>query len=148
MKKILSPLLLLSFLSVILLTAFSPQFYGELTIINKSGVKLGIQLIDPLDDENIYFLTIEKGDRAEPQEKMFEIRPGTYNMVVYYMETWDPVYGYPKCGGLVLKSKFIASGKQKLVFTECDRLPRNNGEPTMRKYWIYTRFLYPYKFIY
>jgi hypothetical protein len=148
MKRTLIALVLISLLSVTLLTAFYPPYYGELTIINKSGVKLGIQLVDPQDDENIYFLTIEKGDRLEPQEKTFEIRPATYGMVVYYMETWDPVYGYPKCGGLVLKSKLIASGKQKLVFTECTRLPRNNGEQKMRKFWIYTQFLYPYKFIY
>lgn len=150
--------LLIGLISLGMLTAFYPKRpnnFSELTIINKSGVKLGIQLIDPLDSENVYFLTIEKGSRAEPSQKTFEIKASTYGMVVFYMETWDPVYGFPKCKGMVMKSKFIASGVQRLVFTECNRMPRNPGEPKMMKFWVFTQLtspfrvkLYPYRFIY
>ncbi|MGB9673887.1 MAG: hypothetical protein ACPL3P_07080 [Anaerolineales bacterium] len=150
--------LLISLVSLALLTAFYPKRpnnTSELTIVNKSGVKLGIQLIDPLDSENVYFLTVEKGSRAEPSEKTFEIKATTYGMFVFYMETWDPVYGYPKCKGMVMKSKLIASGVQRVVFTECNRMPRNPGEPKMMKFWVFTQTktpfkitLYPYRFIY
>jgi len=149
---------LISLISITMLTAFYPKRpnnMSELTIINKSGVKLGIQLIDPFDSDNVYFLTVEKGSRAEPTEKTFEINATTYGMFVHYMETWDPVYGFPKCKGMVMKSKFIASGVQRIVFTECNRMPRNPGEPKMMKFWVFTQLkspfkvtLYPYKFIY
>lgn len=148
MKKSVLFLVLSSLLSLIFLSAFEPSPRAQITIVNKSGVKLGIQLIDPQDKENIYFLTVEKGDREDPKEKTFEIKPAMYSMIVYYMETWDPVYGYPTCGGLVLKSRLLAKGKQRVVFTRCGVIPVNPGEPTMMKFWIYTRFLYPYKFVY
>lgn len=158
MTKKFTIIALISLISMTMLTAFYPKrpnTMSELTIVNKSGVKLGIQLIDPFDSDNIYFLTIEKGSRAEPSEKTFEINATTYGMVVYYMETWDPVYGFPKCKGMVMKSKLIASGVQRLVFTECNRMPRNPGEPKMMKFWVFTQLkspfkmtLYPYKFIY
>lgn len=148
MKKIILILVFLSLLSLTVLTAFEPSPRAQLTIVNKSEVKLGIQLIDPQDDENLYFLTIEKGDRTDPEEKTFEIKPAMYSMIVYYMETWDPVYGYPTCGGLVLKSRLFARGKQRLVFTKCGVMPVNSGEPTMMKFWFYTPFFYPYRFVY
>lgn len=148
MQKIALVLVLLSVLSLSFLTAFEPAPRAQITIVNKSGVKLGIQLIDPQDKENQYFLTIEKGDRAEPQEKTFEIKPAMYSMIVFYMETWDPVYGYPTCGGSVLRSRLWARGKQRIVFTRCGVPPVDPGEPKMMKFWIYTRFLYPYRFVY
>ncbi len=159
MKNKILLIMILSLFSLTCLTAFYPKRpnnISELTIINKSGVKLGIQLMDPRDSDNFYFLTIEKGSRAEPSEKTFEIKASSYGMIVHYMETWDPVYGYPTCHGMILKSTLIASGVQRVVFTECDRMPRNAGEPKMMKFWMYTSttigpykmVLYPYKFIY
>jgi len=148
MKKIILGLILLCLISLTFLTAFEPSPRAQITIINKSGVKLGIQLIDPRDKENIYFLTIEKGNRAEPREKTFEIKMASYSMIVFYMETWDPVYGYPTCGGLVLRSRLIARGKQRVVFTKCGEMPVDPGEPKMMKFWLYTPFFYPFRYVY
>lgn len=148
MKQIVPVLVLVSLLSLAFLTAFEPSPRAQVTIVNKSGVKLGIQLIDPQDKENLYFLTIEKGDHDDPTEKTFELKPAMYSMIVFYMETWDPVYGYPTCGGLVLKSRLLARGKQRVVFTECGVMPVNPGEPKMLKFWLYTPFLYPYRYVY
>ncbi|MCS6907586.1 MAG: hypothetical protein RML93_06875 [Anaerolineales bacterium] len=148
MKKTALMLVLLSLVSITWLTAFEPSPRAQVTIVNKSGVKLGIQLIDPQDKDNLYFLTIEKGNREQPREKTFELKPATYSMIVYYMETWDPVYGFPTCGGLVLKSRLWARGKQRVVFTRCGVIPVNPGEPKMMKFWLYTPFFYPYRFVY
>lgn len=148
MKKTILGIILLSVFSLTVLTAFEPSPRAQLTIVNKSEVKLGIQLIDPQDKDNFYYLTIEKGDRADPTEKTFEIKRAMYSMIVYYIETWDPVYGYPTCGGLVLRSRLLARGKQRLVFTKCGVMPVDPGEPKMMKFWFYTPFFYPFRYVY
>ena len=129
MRKI---LLIISLLAVLLIAASSSytKLY-RLTIINKSGMDLAISLLGE-DDNNQYYLRVPEGDRRSPTETIFTIVPDTYSINAYYIEPWDPVYGYT-CndpGGKTL----VAERNIRLTFTECDYTPRNGGEPSMWKF--------------
>jgi len=133
MKKTILVLALLS----MLLMASDPMNTIRLTIINKSGMDIAVQLIDGdyTDYDNIYYLTVTEGDRLVPNEKAFDIVPGMYNMQVFYIETYDPVYGF-SCGQSP-PVKLIARKNMKVVIIECGQQPPNWGEPTMTKYWYW-----------
>ena len=129
MRKI---LLIISLLAVLLIAASSSytKLY-RLTIINKSGMDLAISLLG-VDDNNQYYLRVPEGDRRSPTETIFTIVPDTYSINAYYIEPWDPVYGYT-CndpGGKTLE----AERNIRLTFTECNYTPRNGGEPSMWKF--------------
>jgi len=129
MRKI---LLVISMLATLLIAASSSytKLY-RLTIINKSGMDLAISLLGE-DDNNQYYLRVPEGDRRSPTETIFTIVPDTYSINAYYIEPWDPVYGYT-CndpGGKTLE----AERNIRLTFTECNYTPRNGGEPSMWKF--------------
>jgi hypothetical protein len=127
MKK---ALLIISLLTVTLIAASSSytKLY-RLTIVNKSGMELAISLLGE-DDNNQYFLRVPEGDRRSPSEATFTLVPDTYTIKAYYIEPWDPVYGYTCSdpGGKTL----IAELNLRLTFTECNYRPRNGGESP---YW-------------
>ena len=125
-------LLIISLLAVLVIAASSAytKLY-RLTIINKSGMEMAIGLLGE-DDNNQYYLRVPAGDRRSPSETIFTIVPDTYAINAYYIEPWDPVYGYT-CndpGGKTL----VAERNIRLTFTECNYTPRNGGEPTMWKF--------------
>lgn len=129
MKKI---LLIISLLAILLIAASSAytKLY-RLTIINKSGMEMAISLLGE-DDNNQYYLRVPAGDRRFPTETVFTIVPDTYSIKPYYIEPWDPVYGY-SCQDPGAKT-LVAERNIRLTFTECNYTPRNGGEPSMWKF--------------
>jgi hypothetical protein len=135
---------LLSLVFAIFLVGFDPENLVRFTVINQSEVKIGIRLINKEKDLN-YYLTVEKGDKEDPEEKEFTIVPAIYDMQVFYTENYDPVYGYPECQGTVLPGKLIAVRNLRLTFSKCLFMPAGIGtEPTMMKFWLWK----PWKFKY
>jgi hypothetical protein len=111
----------------------------RLTIVNKSGVELFIHL-DNLatnyEDDVTYSLTIPEGNHETPTVKEFTIYREVYDVQVYYVENWDPVYGYTICANSTGKTQLNAKRQHRWVFTECSRESPRPGEPTMEKfYW-------------
>lgn len=163
-KKI---LYLLPLLTLLLLGAKKPIDRVEFTIINKSGRDIAISLkgkdwvcINECDTRKgeIYYLTVPSGDNDSPSVKKFEIEKNTYGMQLYYIQTWDPVYGL-KCP-IPKPNALIANRNIRLTVLPCDQTPnacnKAIGEPTMWKflpfglskpnpalnlYW-YTRLIY------
>jgi hypothetical protein len=139
------------FLALVLIAAEPVKLY-QLTIINKSGMDLGIQLLGTEDDEHYYYLIVPEGDKDFPTEKTYTIVPDLYNMRVFYIETYDPVYGF-KCRQ-PQPNQLLLTRNIKVVFLPCNEFPRNVGEASMRKYlpfslfrgafldYWFTRFLY------
>ena len=131
MKKI---ILLTLMLSSILLFSAKDADLIRLTVINKSGTELAIWLQGTLND-SYYYLTVPEGSKEKPTIKEFTILRDTYDMRVSYKESWDPIYGYIECGGMLVQAKFIALRNNKLNFAQCKSMPPNKGEPSMRKLW-------------
>ncbi len=128
--------LMLISIFALLLVASEPVKLVRLTAINKSGIEIAIQLFTA-DYENFYYLTIPEGSRGNPTTKTFTIVPAAYRMQVFYIETYDPVYGF-SCAPAPA-TMLIAKRNLKVVFTECGEIPPNRGEPSMMKYWFWFR---------
>jgi hypothetical protein len=103
----------------------------KFTIVNKSGLALEVSLTGACD-ENVYYLRVPEGDRALPMVKDFTIVPDTYKVQPYYVQIWDPVYGYD-CSDPSAKQIDI-SHNTRVVIAECDRTLPNSGEPSMVKF--------------
>jgi hypothetical protein len=132
--------MLVALISLILISANTrPVNLVRLTIINKSGLPMEIKLTGE-DDENFYYLHIPEGDRELPSETIFTIVPDIYKMQPYYIELWDPVYGY-SCGGAGAKTLYAARNI-RITFLECGYSPRNKGEPGVLKYSPRWRYIY------
>lgn len=100
----------------------------DLTVINKSEVDIGLMLNSMTDDDRWYYFTIPAGFPDEPQgtaptytERNFEIVRDYYTSVAYFMEPYDPVYGYPYCGNKTVASRLEATHSVKLVFNSCKK---------------------------
>jgi hypothetical protein len=126
-------LLLVVFLLALISTSASspPGRLVQLTVVNKSGLKIEISLTGQCE-ETFYYLRVPKGDRASPMEKTFTLVPDTYSTSLYYIELWDPVYGY-SCSS---KSQTLDLTRNvRMVVLPCDRTPPNSGEiPATVKY--------------
>lgn len=127
-------LLLIALLAPTLVAAKPwPGKQYELRVVNKSGVKLAIKLTGISDENAYYYLHVPKGDMDFPYEKTFAIASGDYNMSVYYIEIYDPVYGY-SCGSA--PSITLNMTRQvEIIFNTCGVRPRHGGEPSQMKYW-------------
>lgn len=139
MKK----LLLWTAILTILLTGAkkSPTETVRLNIINKSNFEIAIQLNAKSQEcvnqcgsseGNFYYLRVPTGDRQTPAAKTFEIEKNTYTMQLFYLETYDPVYGY-QCGS-AQPNALVAGRNLRLVVLPCGEQPGNVGEPGLRKY--------------
>ena len=113
----------------------------RLTIINKSEMDIAVQLrakqveyaaSKEKTDLKFYYLPVAEGDRTAPTVKSFDIEKDTYGMQLYYIETWDPVYGF-KCEQPV-PNAMMANRDLRIIVLPCDETPGNVGEPKMRKY--------------
>jgi hypothetical protein len=98
----------------------------DLTVINKSEVDIGLMLSSMTDDDRWYYFTIPNGYPDAPQgsednytERHYEIVWDVYTSVAYFMEPYDPVYGYPNCGNKAVGSRLIATHSVKLVYKPC-----------------------------
>ncbi len=108
----------------------------RLTIINKSGVELFIQL-DNLETnyegEILYNFTIPEGDRETPTVMEYTIYKDIYNVTMLYIKEWDPVYQYSPCDLAPHYSQLIADRNHRWVFTECAQKSPRPGERSMEK---------------
>lgn len=136
--------ILLTFMIIIValgtIGAKEPGKLMRFTVINKFELPIGIQLISQNDSNIYYYLTIPAGSRADPTEKTFTLTRDEYAMQVYYIETYDPVYGY-QCSR-PLPARMNATRNIRLVFNDCNQQPPNPGEPSMLKFWPSTGPLY------
>jgi hypothetical protein len=128
-------------LNLTLISASSlPMKKARLTIINKSGLPMEYKLEGVDDDFGFfYYLRVPEGDRISPTEQTFTIYEGEYSITAYYVELWDPVYGY-SCGST--SKKLYLYRNLRLVFVECDRGSVPSGEPSMLKFSGKWRYLY------
>ncbi|MCC7128819.1 MAG: hypothetical protein B6D39_07330 [Anaerolineae bacterium UTCFX2] len=140
MKKI---YVILPLLALLLVGADRPVDTIRLTIINKSGMEIAIQLrssdYECANSKDIvrgdfYYLTIPKGDRETPAIKAFDIQKNTYGMQLFYIETYDPVYGF-KCKPPA-PNALQAARNLRLTVLPCDFpiSPKQVGEPSMFKF--------------
>jgi hypothetical protein len=134
-------LLFVLLLSLALMSASPlPMRKVRLTIINKSGLPMEYKLEGADDDFGFfYYLRVPEGDRISPTEKIFTIYEGEYTITAYYVELWDPVYGY-SCGSS--SKKLYVYRNLRLVFVECGQSSCPSGEPSMLKFSGKWRFLY------
>ena len=136
MKKV---IFLVSLLAAFLSASALPIRLVRLTIVNKSGLPLEIRLTGENTDTS-YYLRVGEGDGQLPAESVFTIVPGTYKMEPYYIELWDPVYGY-SCGEAGSKT-LEADHNIKVTFRECNRTIRNVGEPSIWKWSSTLKYIY------
>ena len=130
-------ILLISILSLVLVSADDVRLV-RFEIVNKSGMEIAVGLTG-LESEEIYYLRVAEGARANPVAKMFTLVPDDYYMQVYYLEYWDPVYGF-SCGAQP-PLPIDVFRNQRLTVIECDRVPMHKGEPpAFRKYPLTPRF--------
>ncbi len=100
----------------------------NLTVINKSEVDIGLMLNSLTDEDRWYYFTIPNGYPESPNdgeknytERHFEIAWDVYTSVAYFMEPYDPVYGYPYCGNKAVASRLDATHSVKLVYKPCKK---------------------------
>lgn len=117
-------LILLVLLSLSLISAKSVKTV-RLTVINKSGLPVEISLTGRYL-ENTYYVRVPEGDKLFPAEKVVDLIPDMYTMSIFYIELWDPVYGYDCTQGG--KSVEILQST-RLTFLGCTYTAPNNGEP-------------------
>jgi len=125
---------ILALLAFMLVAPSSPTVVKlvRLTVVNKAGLDIEIRLTSAMDEEFGYYLRVPEGERDFPTEKVFTVIQDIYKMNVYYMELWDPVYGYD-CGGSSSETVDITRNV-RIVVHECTYTPPNAGEPSMLKY--------------
>ncbi len=132
-----------SILSLFLLGA-EPMGLARLTLINKSGMEIAVQLksiTTPCLTKNetpqsrFYYLPVPEGSKEVPSVKEYTIERHTYTMQVFYIETYDPVYGF-HCFQ-PLPNAILMRRDMKVIIGKCSALPPNAGEPLMRKYLPY-----------
>jgi len=155
MKKI---IWLLPILALFLMGGSKPVELMRFTIINKSESDIAIQLNAvpqvccnkaDTDKGEFYYLPVEEGSKEVPTVKIYTIEKNTYQMQLFYISTYDPVYGF-KCESTV-PNMLNASRDLRLVVLPCNELPigrmtifglslpdgRRVGEPSMWKYLPY-----------
>jgi hypothetical protein len=138
-KRFLLVAVFLAFLSIA--AKKPPDEDIQLTIINKSELEIAAQLQAESHEcvnqrgsieGNFYYLRVPAGDQENPAIKVFDIEKDTYRMQLFYLETYDPVYGF-ECGS-TQPNALIAGHNLRLVVLPCNEQPGNVGEPGMRKY--------------
>lgn len=138
---------LLALLTLLTMGGANPAELIRLTVINKSEMEVAVQLsaipqicvnkAEVVQGE-FYYLRVPKGTKETPSSKEFTIRKDTYSMRVFYLETYDPVYGF-KCNP-TLPNMLQANRNLRVVVLPCGQVPRNPravGEGSMWKYLPY-----------
>ena len=129
MDEFMNRALLFGMVLLLCLTSANPVGLVRLTVVNKSSNPLGIRLdeINPCDKQQaiFYYLSVPKGDSDQPAEKTFTVVRERYTMQVYYIQIYDPVYGWscnsPTSGTLE------ANHNTRLVFLKCGAHRRMRG---------------------
>ena len=138
------PGILIASLLAIFLVSAEPVDLIRLEIINKSGMEIAVRLngvsypcIDKNDvsESKFYYLPVPEGSKELPYAKIYTIERDTYAMQVFYLETYDPVYGF-RCTQPP-PNMLKAVRNTRVTIGDCKTLPINGGEPSMRKYLPY-----------
>jgi hypothetical protein len=152
MKKI---IWLLPILALFIMGGSEPVALMRFTIINKSESDIAIQLnavpkvcCNKADTKKgeFYYLPVAEGTKDVPTVKIYTLAKDTYQMHLFYISTYDPVYGF-KCEPTV-PNVLNASRDIRLTVLPCNQLPigtmtifgrtvpdgRRVGEPSMWKY--------------
>lgn len=130
MKKITRkniPLLLVLLTSFLFTSAFDTMHLIRLTVINKASIEVALRLDNEQQDIH-YYLTIPKGDPDAPIEKVFTIIPETYSVRAIYLETYDPVYGYPYCGGKSPGGTYKLTMQSRMIIPACKTTFATGGD--------------------
>jgi hypothetical protein len=144
MKKFMA-LIPIILLALLLMAADDPVAMIRLTIVNKSDTDIAVQLVGrdhpccnkaDVDRGELYYLPVEEGSKEKPTIKAFDIEKNTYTMNLYYISTYDPVYGF-KCDPTA-PNPLVAGRNLRVVVLPCSAPPVNRpwtvGEPSMWKY--------------
>lgn len=105
--------------------AVSSKLLVRFTVINKSGMDIAVQMIGN-DSDVFYYLPVPEGSRLIPTLSYFTILRDSYRVQVFYLETYDPVYGF-RCGGSAAV-ELQATHNTRLVVKECGRRSLKTGE--------------------
>ena len=112
------------------ITGASPLRTVELTIINKSGKEIAIGLVEA-NSYRAYYLHVAEGTKSTPTKEVFAIERGQYTMNVYYIQIYDPVYGY-ECDQPG-SSTWHAIRNMRVTVKPCDAPAANRGERPLIK---------------
>lgn len=127
--------------SLISAAAPQPAKLVKLTAINKGALPLGLRMQD-IENDSFYYLRIPGGGSKEhPVERIFTIRPGSYSLMVDYIEYYDPVYGF-QCAPSAMSMNITSN--TRVVFLPCGQTLPNAGEPTMVKFGFFRRLRFRY----
>ena len=97
----------------------------ELVVVNKSGMPLELSLTGQ-DTDSFYVLRVPSGTVEFPLEKTFEVLPDTYTSSLFYVEIYDPVYGYT-CDSKSMQLPVYR--KVWVTVTGCNHSTRGRPEP-------------------
>lgn len=139
-KKITFLLILFS----IFLVGFKPRKLSRFVVINKSGNEIHIRLNSLNDDQLTYYLKVPVGYKSQPTVAHFTLERDEYQMFLFYIAEWDPVYAqFITCQPPEIEKDYYFNGmkNQRLTVTSCFSPPVNFGVPRMAKYWR-TQYIY------
>jgi hypothetical protein len=102
----------------------------HLTIINKSEMKIGVELSGQ-DNGYAYYLPVAKGVKENPTEIIYDIYRDKYQVTIDYIQRYDPVFGY-QCT-LTSQTSLDIQGATRLVVKGCEEGTPNHGERTQTK---------------
>jgi hypothetical protein len=106
----------------------------HLTVINKAEMKIGVELTGT-DNGYAYYFPVAKGVKENPTEITYDVYRDNYAIKIYYIQRYDPVYGYQCDYQSIQTSLNIQSASKIVVKSIChqyDYIP-NRGEPTVDK---------------
>ena len=146
MKRMLRqyPGILIASLLAMFLVSAEPVDLIRFEIINKSGMEIAVRLNgvsypclnkNDVSKSKFYYLPVPEGSKELPYAKIYTIERDTYAMQVFYLETYDPVYGF-RCTQPP-PNMLKAVRNTRVTIGDCKTLPINGGEPSMRKYLPY-----------
>jgi hypothetical protein len=101
-----------------------------LTVVNKSGKEIAVGLVEA-NNYRAYYLHVPEGTKSTPTKEVFAIERGEYTMNVYYIQIYDPVYGY-ECDQPG-SSTWMAVRNLRVTVKPCDAPAANRGERPLIK---------------
>jgi hypothetical protein len=118
-------MLVILILSISLIAAgATPTRLMRLTVNNASERSIEIKMTGKYL-EKFYYLRIPEG------VKNFTVIPDVYSTTLYFVELWDPVYGY-HCSSMSQSLDLTRNVNLKVL--PCDERPPNGGDTGIVKY--------------
>jgi len=98
---------------------------NELLVINKSDMPIEMTLTGQ-DTDSFYVLRVPAADLNGVAQQIFEVAQDTYTSSVWYVEIYDPVYGY-SCSSKSMELPVYRN--VRVTVTGCDHTVRGRSEP-------------------